>query len=139
MIVSDVECAHNLLAALRIFETSIQNLQQSRAKLGLPSNDCGEKYLDQMLRDYQEQASTAESVIHSLPQKRQAAREKLAARKESSERARIAEGRLGPLWEGKWPLGNGSFATASLFVKQGPGGRIVDVSEQSNHYQHGML
>lgn len=97
----------------------------------MPTGDHGLEYLNQMLSNYEGMIPVCTTLVNNLPGERQAAIQKLADRRDTAEQSRIAEGRLGPQWEGKWPLGNGSFGTASLFVKQDSLGNVSDVSQAS--------
>lgn len=97
-------------------------MQKDRRVLGLPPDDYGTKILDMWTDLFEVRVSTSQDEFNMLPKERRAVKQRL------SERKRIAEGGLGPLWEGKWPLGEGTFGTAALFVKQNAAGRVADVS-----------
>ncbi|CZT17512.1 uncharacterized protein RCC_03346 [Ramularia collo-cygni] len=109
-----------LFAVLESVNNAAQTLREARRMLGLPNDDYGAKLLEILSRHYQDAFPTLQDEIDNLPNEQHAAMERL------SERKRIAEGGLGPLWQGKWYLGGGTFGKANLFVKQDSSGRVAD-------------
>lgn len=115
-------CKQYLLQSVKDLRDCTNDLWERRRSLALPAGDYGDACLNGMLNQYNVEISAHESEIQDLPNVQEAAINKL------SERKRIAEGGLGPLWQGRWALGGGSFGKATLFVKQNHLGRVIDVS-----------
>jgi hypothetical protein len=88
-------CKQYLLQSVQDLRGCTYDLRERRRSLGLPAGDYGEACLNGMLNQYDAEISAHESEIQDLPNVQQVAINKL------SERKRIAQGGLGPLWKSR--------------------------------------
>jgi hypothetical protein len=104
---------------------ALRSWQKVMAKLDfdftIKASGCDE-YVKQQVEKFSRQLAKIKAAVDELPEPDFKAMEK------RDEARRIAQGILGSGWIGQWPLGGGSFGTASLHVKQDASGHIVDVS-----------